>query len=155
MSEMLKVVFAAFMQHCIRSNVTHVTHVRGVEGVLYSVYYRAPNPPRVKAIWKAFHLVGLVVHHQSVWGGSLVNFLGLVKLQGWLQERCTANSQFLKLRGAQQPGNSYTSMGTKLHPPYPNQDCLPVQILTQKVLFNAWRMAACEVVLALVVQSCI
>ena len=50
MSEMLKLVFAAFMQHCIQSNVTHVTHVRGVEGVLYSVYYKAPNPPRVKAI---------------------------------------------------------------------------------------------------------
>ena len=40
-------------------------------------------------------------------------------------------------------------MGTKLHAPYPNQDCLSVQILTQNVLFNAWRMEACEVVLAL------
>ena len=58
------------------------------------------------SIWKAFHLVGLAVH-QSVWGGSFVNFLGLVKLQGWLQARCTANPQFLKLRGvAQQPSNS-------------------------------------------------
>ena len=27
-------VFVAFMQHCIQSNVTHVTHVGGVEGVL-------------------------------------------------------------------------------------------------------------------------
>ena len=33
--------------------------------------------------------------------------------------RCTANPQFLKLKGTQQPGNSYKSM-TKLHPPYPN-----------------------------------
>ena len=32
MSEMLKVVFAAFMQHFIQSNVTHV---RGVTGVKY------------------------------------------------------------------------------------------------------------------------
>ena len=39
-------------------------------------------------------------------------------------------------------------MGTKLYPPYHNQDCSPV-ILTQKVFFNAWRTAACEVVLAL------
>ena len=31
MSEVLKVVFAAFMQHCIQSNVTHVG---GIEGVL-------------------------------------------------------------------------------------------------------------------------
>ena len=71
-------------------------------------------------IW-AFHLGGLVVHHQSVWGGSFVNFLGLVKLQGWLQARRTANPQFLKLKGTQQPSNSYISMGTKLHPPYPKQ----------------------------------
>ena len=67
-------------------------------------------------VW-AFHLGGLAVH-QSVRGGSFVNFLGLVKLQGWLQARCTANPQFLKLKGAQQPGNSYISMGTKLHPPH-------------------------------------
>ena len=44
-------------------------------------------------------LGGLVVHHQSVWGGSFVNFVGLVKLQGWLQARHTAKPKFLKLRG--------------------------------------------------------
>ena len=72
-------------------------------------------------VWKAFHLGGLAVHHWSVWGGSFVNFLGLVKLQGWLQARCTANPQFLKLKGTQQPGNFYISMGTKLHPPHPSK----------------------------------
>ena len=71
-------------------------------------------------VW-AFRLGGLAVH-QSVQGGIFVNFLGLVKLQGWLQARRTANPQFLKLKGAQQPGNSYKSM-TKLHPPYPNWTC--------------------------------
>ena len=35
MSKVLKVVFAAFMQHCIQSNVTHV---RGVEGGVCSFY---------------------------------------------------------------------------------------------------------------------
>ena len=64
---------------------------------------------------------GLAVH-QSVRGGSFVNFLGLVKLQGWLQARHTANPQFLKVKGAQQPDNSYKSM-TKLHPSYPNWTC--------------------------------
>ena len=83
-------------------------------------------PPRGKAIYlKAFHLVGLAVHHQSVWGGSFVNFLGLVKLQGWLQARHTTNPQFLKLRGAQQPRNSYIST-IKLHPQYPKQTACPV-----------------------------
>ena len=71
-------------------------------------------------VW-AFRLWGLAVH-QSIQGGSFVNFLGLVKLQGWLQARHTANPQFLKLRSAQQPNNSYKSM-TKLHPPYPNWTC--------------------------------
>ena len=71
-------------------------------------------------VW-AFHLGGLAVH-QSVRVGSFVNFLGLGKLQGWLQARRTANPQFLKLKGTQQPSNSYKSM-TKLHPPYPNWTC--------------------------------
>ena len=81
--------------------------------------------PGGKAIW-AFCLGGLVVHHQSVWGGSFVNFLGLVKLQGWLQARHTANPQFLKLKGTQQTSNSYISMRTKLHPPYPKKTACPV-----------------------------
>ena len=33
------------------------------------------------SIWKAFRLGGLAVH-QSVWGGSFVNFLGLVNCKG-------------------------------------------------------------------------
>ena len=72
--------------------------------------------PRRKAIW-AFCLGSLAVH-QSVQDDSFVNFLGLVKLQVWLQARHRASPQFSKLKGTQQPGKS---MGTKLHPPYPNQ----------------------------------
>ena len=95
-SKAIYVVFVVFTQHCIQSNVTHLTHVRGVECVLCIQW--PLTPARRKAIW-AFCLGGLALHHQSVWGGSFVNFLGLVKLQGWLQARCTANPQFLKLRG--------------------------------------------------------
>ena len=73
--------------------------------LLYSVYSGLSPLPGGKTI-SAFHLRGLVVHHQSVQGDSFINFLGLVKLQGWLQARHTANPQFLKLRGTQQPGNS-------------------------------------------------
>ena len=41
MSEVLKVVFVAFTQHCIQSTVTHVTHVGGVKGcTLYTVASR-------------------------------------------------------------------------------------------------------------------
>ena len=107
-----------FTQHYIQSTVTHVG---GVEGycTLYTVASH-PYQERRLFIW-AFCLGGLAVHHQSVRGGSFVNFLGLVKLQGWFQARHTANPQFLKLKGAQQPSNSYISMGTKLHPPYPKQ----------------------------------
>ena len=45
---------------------------------------------------------------------ALLTFLNLTTTRA----RHTANPQFLKLKGAQQPGNSYI--------PYPNQDCLPV-----------------------------
>ena len=53
--------------HTEYCNVTQfVTHVKRVKSVKYSVY-RASCPPRGKAIYlKAFHLVGLAVHHQSV-----------------------------------------------------------------------------------------
>ena len=34
---MSKMVFVAFMQHCIQSTVTHLTHVEGVEDVKYYV----------------------------------------------------------------------------------------------------------------------
>ena len=100
-----------------------------------TLYIGPLTPPRGKAIYlKAFHLLGLAVHHQSVRGGSFVKFLGLIKLQGWLQARHTANTQFLKLRGTQQPGNSYIST-TKLHPPYPNQNvCLVYQFRSKKCL---------------------
>ena len=47
MSEVSKVVFVAFTQHCIQSTVTHV---RGVEGVLYSVYSGLLPLPGEKAI---------------------------------------------------------------------------------------------------------
>ena len=51
MSKGLKVVFAAFMQHCIQSNVTHLTHVERVKSVLYSVYNGLSPLPGRKAIW--------------------------------------------------------------------------------------------------------
>ena len=65
-----------------------------------------------------------------VWGGSFVNFLGPVKLQGWLQARCTANPQFLKLWGAEHPSNSYRSRN-KAASSTP-QPTLPVCSLDQK-----------------------
>ena len=40
MSEVLKVVFAAFTQHCIQSNVTHVG---GVEGAKYFTEQKIKN----------------------------------------------------------------------------------------------------------------
>ena len=49
MSKTLKMVFAAFMQHCIQNTVTHLTHVEDIKDakqiLLYSVY-RAPQPSR-------------------------------------------------------------------------------------------------------------
>ena len=55
-----------------------------VSNTMYFTLYTEPlSPPRGKAIYfKAFRLVGLAVHHQSVRGGSFVNFLGLVIYKG-------------------------------------------------------------------------
>ena len=42
-------VFAAFIQHCIQSTVTHLTHVEGVKDakiLLYSVYSGLFAPAR-------------------------------------------------------------------------------------------------------------
>ena len=50
MSKMSKMVFAAFMQHCIQSTVTHFTHVKGVEDTMYSVYSGLSSLPGGKAI---------------------------------------------------------------------------------------------------------
>ena len=47
----------------------------------YTLYTGPLTPPGGKAC-TAFHLVDLVVHHQSVWEGSFVKFLGLVNYKG-------------------------------------------------------------------------
>ena len=78
----------------------------------------------------------------------LLTFLDLSKLQGWLQARRTANPQFLKLKGAQQPGNSYISMGTKLHPPHSNKLPACTEFWSESV-FSAWRPWACTIPLEL------
>ena len=62
MLQVSKVVFVAFTQQCIQSNVTHVTHVGGVEGELYSVYSGLSSLPGGKAI-RAFHLWSLAVNY--------------------------------------------------------------------------------------------
>ena len=64
MSKTLKMVFVAFTQHCKQSTVTHLTHVEdALQGGRLFI--------------SAFCPVGLVVHHQSVQGGSFVKFLEL------------------------------------------------------------------------------
>ena len=95
--------------------------------------------------------MGLAVHHQSIQGCSFtLKHSGTCQLQGRLQARCTANPQFLKLKGAQQPENSYTSTGTKLHPPYHNKlpacnlqpKCL--QCLKNMGLYNSFGIGRCS-----------
>ena len=69
MSKASKVVFVAFMQHCIQSTVGHLLMSKVLKGVkyyvLYSVY-RASCSSRREGYLKAFHLMDLAVHHQSV-----------------------------------------------------------------------------------------
>ena len=65
-----KMVFAAFMQHCKQSTdlMSKVSKILWIQWPL--------APPGRKAC-TAFHLVDLVVHHQSVQGGSFLTFFDL------------------------------------------------------------------------------
>ena len=46
MSKTSKMVFVAFMQHCIQSTVTHLTHVEDVEDAkYYCTLYTGPLAP--------------------------------------------------------------------------------------------------------------
>ena len=72
----VKVVFAAYTQHCIQSNGTHVG---GVESVLYSVY-RATYQFQREGYLKSLQSCGFSGSNSEE--AAFVNFLGLVKLQG-------------------------------------------------------------------------
>ena len=43
MSKTSKMVFAAFMQHCIQSTVTHLTHVKDIKDTIVP-YIQGPSP---------------------------------------------------------------------------------------------------------------
>ena len=49
MSKGSKVVFVAFTQHCVQSNVTHLTHVKRVKSVLCIEWPLAPPKYAVRA----------------------------------------------------------------------------------------------------------
>ena len=77
MSETSEMVFAAFMQHCMQSTdiMSEMSKILCIQWPL--------TPPGGKAhCSRTVHPVGLAVHHHAVRGGSFVNFLGVVKLQG-------------------------------------------------------------------------
>ena len=79
MSKTSKMVFAAFRQHCMQS--TDFMSKTSKILCTYSVY-SGPSPHQEGRLVVAVRPVGLAVHHHAVRGGSFVNFLGLVKLQG-------------------------------------------------------------------------
>ena len=78
----------------------------------------------------------LAVHHQSVWGGSFVNFLGLVNDKGDCRQDAQPIPSILELtKGALSNPVILTDIQTKLHPPYPNQTaCLVYEFRSEKHL---------------------
>ena len=94
MSEVLEIL-STQIGNTIQNNVSTVAHVKDVVDGVYGFYtnvYRhtvycihAHHPSKREGSFKLPHPVGLVVHHKAVWWGNFVNFLGLVKLQGWMQ----------------------------------------------------------------------
>ena len=77
MSEMSEMVFAAFTQHCMQS-----TDIMSEMSKILCIQWPLAQPGGKACCSRTVHPVGLVVHHHAVRGGSFVNFLGLVKLQG-------------------------------------------------------------------------
>ena len=77
MSEMSEMVFAAFMQHCMQS-----TDIMSEMSKILCIQWLLAPPGGKDRCSHTIRPVGLAVHHHAVRGGSFVNFLGLVKLQG-------------------------------------------------------------------------
>ena len=89
---------------------------------VYSTLYTGPlTIPGGKAhcSHQSYGLSGSLVQE----GSHILNFRDL-SITMAITGKIHSQSQFLKLRGSQQPSNSYRS--TKLHPPHPDQDCLPI-----------------------------
>ena len=125
MSKTLKMVFAAFTQHCIQSIVTHLTHVEDIKDTIV-LCTQGPLPLQGGRLFiLAFRPVGLAVHHHAVRGGSFVlKCSGTCQTTRVIAGKMHSQSPILKCYGgAQQPSNSYISMGKKLHPPHSNQTC--------------------------------
>ena len=114
---------------------------------MYSTLYIGPlAPPRDKACTTYCFFLGLVVHQSEE---ALLTFWDLSNYKGSCRQ--DAHPLFLKTKGTQQPSNSYISLGTKLHPPHPNQDCLPTYCINlyPKSVFQCLKNGSLEVVLAL------
>ena len=135
-------VFAAFTQHCIQSIV-----IRCQKSTLICI--QCPSPLQEGRL--LYCLLSCGFSCSPVWGGSFVNFPGLVNYKGdckqdtqptpiclhWAVTKIKEISPNIKEPlivkvCTQQPSKSYISMGTKLHPPYPNHDIQPVQNLDPK-----------------------
>ena len=96
-----KVVFVAFTQYCIQSYSICYSCQKGWKCTLYTVASRPCQEGRLLCelpSWE-FSCSPLVSPRRQL---CLVSWT--CQLQGWLQARRTANPQFLKLKGTQQPG---------------------------------------------------
>ena len=112
----------------------------------YSVYRGLSPLPggRLFVIWKAFHLGGLAVH-QSVQGGSFVNFLGLVSYKGDCRQM-HSQSLILKTKGALRKLVILRYLWEQICILY-TLTKLPAKCMNfdPKSVFNAWRMWACTI----------
>ena len=97
MSKVLKVVFVAFTQHCIQSNLTHIS--QRCQSVL--CIQRSLTPNRGKAIWRAFCLVGLVVHYSDE--VALLTFWDLSNYKGSCRQDAQPSPNYSKLRVLSSP----------------------------------------------------
>ena len=98
MLKMSKIVFVAFTQHCIQSNVTHVKGVEGVKyHVLYSVY-RGLSPLQGEGYLKSLLSCGFSISPPVSLRRQLLTFLPLSTTR-MIAGKIHSQSPILKTKG--------------------------------------------------------
>ena len=102
MSKGSKVVFVAFTQHCIQSNVTHLTHVERVESVLGIKWPLAPPKYAVRVhniVTHNFLNIQRIFNPKKFWKAETETF-PTIPLNAMYVERVKSYFDFRPLRHA-------------------------------------------------------
>ena len=123
-------VFVAFTQHCIQSNVTHVTHVRGVKGVLCIQW---PLTPARRVGSLSLPSWGFSSSPPVSLRRQLLTFLDLSTTRV-ITGKMHSHYPILKTKGVLSNPVILRYLQTKLHPPNCQTACLVYEFRSKKCL---------------------